>query len=69
MYWSYLDSQVHSKAASLDWAIEHFARPWAPLLTHVRADRSLGWDPDQRPREGSPAQTYRFAMEVLSRVG
>lgn len=66
MAWSHIDGQVHSKAASLDWAVDHFGEGWAPLLQQVRADRALGWDPDALPRPGSVELTRAFADVVLS---
>lgn len=68
MFWTFTDGQVHSKAASLDWATYTFGKRWAPLLRQVRADRSLGWDPAEPPRAGSVPLTHAFAAEVVDRV-
>lgn len=68
MCWSYVDGRVHSKAASLDWAMQHFGPEWRPLLRQVKSDRAIGWDPGDRPRDGSVQQTRAFADEVLSSV-
>lgn len=68
MFRSYVDGQVHSKAASLDWAMGHFGEKWTPLLQQVKADRALGWDPDAHPHRASIEQTRAFARVVLSRV-
>jgi hypothetical protein len=69
MFWTFADGQVHSKAASLDWAMQEFDQRWTPLLRQVRADRSLTWNPSEPPREGSIHLTHAFSAEVLSRVG
>ena len=47
--------------ATTEWLAEHVGRPgvrildarWRPLLGQVRDDRTLGWDPTDRPRPGS----------------
>jgi len=68
MFWTFTDGQVHSKTASLDWAIRAFDQQWTPFLQQVRADRSLAWNPTELPPEGSIHLTRAFAVEVLSRV-
>ncbi len=68
MFWTFADGQVHSKAASLDWAMQTFDQQWTPLLRQVRADRSLAWNPSEPPREGSIHLTHAFSAEVLCRV-
>jgi len=68
MFWTFTDGQVHSKAASLDWAMQTFDQQWTPLLRQVRADRSLAWNPTEPPRKGSIHLTHAFSAEVLCRV-
>jgi hypothetical protein len=52
---------VTSKRGALEWAMDHLDPSWRPLLTQVRDDRALGWDPETPPRPGSLEAALAFA--------
>jgi hypothetical protein len=52
---------VTSKRGALDWAATALDPIWRPLLTQVRDDRALGWDPGTPPRPGSLEAALAFA--------
>ncbi len=68
MFWTYSDGQIHSKASSLDWALQTFGPDWAPLLQRVKADRTRPWNPGEPPPPGSVGLTHKFARAVLARL-
>ncbi|GAA0275353.1 aminoglycoside adenylyltransferase domain-containing protein [Cryptosporangium japonicum] len=59
-------ARVASKRGALDWAHDTLDPVWRPLLTQVRDDRALGWEPDAPPRPGSLDATYDFAAYAES---
>ncbi|WP_433273721.1 aminoglycoside adenylyltransferase domain-containing protein [Actinosynnema sp. CS-041913] len=59
-------ARVAAKRDALEWAMEHLAPSWRPLLVQVLGDRALGWDPAQPPRPGSLEATYAFAAYAES---
>jgi hypothetical protein len=59
--YSLTTGEVTSKRAALEWAMAELDPRWRPLLTQVRDDRALGWDPDEPPRAGSLEAAYEFA--------
>ncbi|EXG81104.1 aminoglycoside adenylyltransferase domain-containing protein [Cryptosporangium arvum] len=59
-------ARVASKRGALDWALATLDPAWRPLLTQVREDRALGWDPEAGPRPGSLDTTYAFGRYAES---
>jgi hypothetical protein len=59
------NAEVASKTGALEWAQRTLDPRWRPLLGQVRDDRSLGWDPDERPRPGSAAAGREFAAYAV----
>jgi len=59
--YSLVTGEVASKRGALEWAPTALDPRWAPLLTQVRDDRALGWDPDDPPRPGSWEEASAFA--------
>jgi Domain of unknown function (DUF4111) len=60
--------EVASKPASLDWAERVLPLAWHRLIQQVREDRTLGFDPGDRPRRGSVAATIAFAEYAKERA-
>jgi hypothetical protein len=63
-----VNAEVASKTGALEWAMRTLDATWRPLLGQVRDDRTLGFDPDARPRPGS-ARTRRESSRRTPRVG
>lgn len=61
-------ARVASKQGALEWAQRTLDPRWRPLLGQVRDDRQLGWNPNDRPRQGSADAARAFAAYAVERA-
>ncbi|SDS54821.1 protein of unknown function [Friedmanniella luteola] len=67
-YYTLLTAEVATKLAALEWALRTLHPRWRPLLGQVRDQRSLGWDPGQRPRPGEAGAARAFVAYVIAQA-
>ena len=69
MLYTFDSGEVASKQAALRWAKQALPPEWHPLIGQALDERSLGWDPDERPRPGTVEATTelaRYAQTVVA---
>ena len=68
IYYTLQTAKVATKLGALEWGLRTLQPRWRPLLGQVRDERSLGWDPTQRPRPGEADAARVFVAYVVEQA-